>query len=44
MTKKTKIILLAVIAVLIAGMAFYPTIKRSFTGNDTDKEAPAGKL
>ena len=33
--------MLAVIAVLIAGMALYPTIKRSFAG--TGNEAPAGK-
>lgn len=43
MTKRTKIILLAVIAVLIAGMALYPTIKRSFAGSNVGNEAPAGK-
>lgn len=35
--------MLAVIAVLIAGMALYPTIKRSFTGSNDGNEAPAGK-
>lgn len=34
--------MLAVIAVLIAGMALYPTIKRNFSGNN-DNEAPTGK-
>lgn len=43
MTKRTKIILLAVIAVLIAGMALYPTLKRSFTGTNSHTEAPTGK-
>lgn len=35
--------MLAVIAVLIAGMALYPTIKRSFAGSNVGNEALAGK-
>lgn len=35
MTKRTKIILFATIAILIAGMAFYPQIKRAFKKSDS---------
>ncbi len=40
MNKKTKITLVVVIVLLIAGMAFYPTIKRNFFSKTID-ETPA---
>ena len=40
MNKSTKIILFSVIALLIAGMAFYPTIKKQFKKDDIPQSAP----
>jgi membrane fusion protein (multidrug efflux system) len=42
MTKKTKIGLVVVIVLLIAGMAFYPQIKGVFSGDGALEKAPVG--
>lgn len=44
MTKKTKIALIAIIVLFIAGMAFYPSIKNLFSsGEDPSQSQPAAK-
>ncbi len=43
MSKKTKIVLIVIIVLFIAGMAFYPFIKNTFLSQNNDREGVAGR-